>query len=188
LETWGRLELSICEALSAPLWRDECLFKLGESQWQTGDLEAGLQTCEQTRFRRNCAWHLVQYEVNATLQLPPVEAEGRILGFAASDSMPDAAFQFWLIRFREQAGDGLQLNELDCDGLEQPEACRDGIRRHVVSSLRTKSRRHLEELCGADPGERVRLKGDPAWAPGPITLEAEAQWVASHCETEAGTD
>jgi len=181
MENWSRLDPADCETMESALWRDECLFQLGERQWESGEVATGLETCEQTRFRRNCAWHLVQYEVLATLDQSAVEAEEKILGFADSDPMPDAAFQFWLIRFREQAGKGLQLNELNCEGLKQPEPCRAAIQRHVISSMQTQARRHLERICTSAIGERVTLKGEPAWFPGPVALEAEEQWVAEHC-------
>jgi len=181
MEKWNRLDPQDCEALESELWKHECLFQLGERQWQAGDVETGLHTCQQTRFRRNCGWHLVQYEVLDTLDLPAAEAEAQIRGFEDFEPMPDAALQFWIIRFRELAGEGRPPNEVDCGGLQNPEPCRAAIQRHVISTLQTQARRHHDELCAAAPGTRVTLRGEPAWTPGPVVEEAEDQWFSSRC-------
>jgi hypothetical protein len=181
MESWNRLDPADCESMESPLWRDECLFLLGERQLAAGDLALGLATCEQTRFRRNCAWHLVQDEVQATLELPAPEAEERILAFADATPIPDAAMQFWIIRFRERAGAGYALDEADCETLQDPIPCRAAVERHIHGILDARVKRKLAETCDAKPGERATLNGEPAWTVGEVSLRAEASWVETRC-------
>ena len=189
MEVWSRLEDSDCEIVESPLWHDECLFLLGERQWQGGDLALGLRTCEQSRFRRNCAWHLIQDEVQASIALPADEAEARIASFVEARAVPDAAMQFWTIRFREQAGEGMVLNAADCEGLRDAIACRAAVERHVLAILDAQSSRDMQAVCTAPRGGRATLNGQPAWIDDAVTGQAEALWVRTRCErtqTEAG--
>ena len=181
MEVWARLEPSDCEIVESTVWRDECIFLLGERQWQNGDLDGGLRTCEQSRFRRNCAWHLIQDEVQASLEMTAVEAEQRISGFVNARAVPDAGMQFWTIRFREQAGLGRVLDASDCEQLSEPIACRAAVERHVLTILDSQSTRDLPSVCAAEVGQRATLNGQPAWLMDAVTQQAEALWVRTRC-------
>ena len=181
MEIWSRLDPADCDQMGESLWRDECLFLLGERHWRAGDLKLGLETCEQTRFRRNCGWHLIQDEVQASLEMSAIEAEERIIPLADSKSIPDAALQFWVIRFTEQAGNGRIIDEQECDGLSHPEPCRSAIERRIKKVLDSAGRKQLDRVCEAKPGERATLRRQPAWRSGPLSLAVEQEWVDQHC-------
>ena len=181
MERFNLLDAGSCAVVKAPVWRDECLFLLAERQWRAGELEVGLATCLGTRFRRMCNWHLLQDEVEATLDAPASEAEARLIAYQAVARMPDGPQQFWLIRLRERAAQGIPVDEADCEGLHDPAGCLDGVRVHVRAQLEALGKANLAALCRKEAGARVMNGKQPAWRRGPVAAEAEDRWVADRC-------
>ncbi len=184
LEKHDRLSPQACGDISGPVWRDECRFLLAENQWAAGDGQVGLQTCMQTRFRRQCSWHLVRASALASLDSPPAEAEARLTMFEGVKAIPDAARQFWLIRFREENATGRPIDERHCEALVEPASCRMAVVEHVQHSLSAPTSGGKEDRCGRPAGARVHRKGVPLWTPGPIAMSAEARWVKERCPPE----
>lgn len=181
LESHDRLAEADCGELQDPVWHDECLFQLAERRRAAGDLAEAIRTCHRTRFSRPCAWHLLQDEVQASIDLPAPEAEARLQPFAAADPLPDAAFQFWMIRFREQGTRGRTVDEADCASLQDPSQCRRALQSHIHRMLEALGNLDLQKTCAREPGTRANVRGAPAWVLGSLALETERQWEAEFC-------
>ncbi|MDP6932836.1 MAG: hypothetical protein QGG40_07955 [Myxococcota bacterium] len=191
MEAHERLDETDCRTLDNDLWHDECFFLLAERQAASGGLAQGLDTCQTTAFARYCSWHLLQDEVQDSLQEPAAEAEARLTAFRETRTLPDAAFQFWTIRFREQAGDGRPLDERDCTGLEDSESCIHAVQAHIRKMLDARARAARKKssdttpsrpaVCELEPGSRVKIRQAPAWSSGPVAQAAESDWVRDHC-------
>lgn len=182
IEQHGRLTEQDCGAISDKKWYGECLFQLAERQAAAGDLALALSTCDRSSFGRACVWHLLQDEVQASLSDRPSIAEARIAEFRGARLIPDAPFQFWLTRFREQGGAGVMITEADCDELRDADPCRKAIEDHVRRSLELQWRANRASVCAAPPGERAMNHGKPAWSTeGHIAADAEARWARERC-------
>jgi hypothetical protein len=186
MERWESLEPALCAGLEDPLWADECRFQLAERQRAAGDLAAGLATCERTRFRRSCAWHLVQDEAESAADEELATAEARIPALMTSRAIPDAPLQFWLVRFREGSARGQVLDEAACGALLDPQSCEQAVWAWVRAMLDELGKRDPARLCDRPLGERVHnVEGEPAWRPGPIATGAEQRWVHERCAAGA---
>ena len=181
LERHHRLSPEDCGELTTQKWHAECLFQLAERQGRAGELSAALQTCASSLYARFCSWHLLQDQVQASLDDAPVVAEARLDGFAGVTVLPDAAFQFWMIRFREQATDGRSLDESDCHGLRERGECERAVVEYVRRKLDAISHGRMPAVCGGTPGRRAMAHGQPAWKAGPLATSAEDAWVAERC-------
>ncbi len=185
MERFERLQWADCETVERGLWVDECYFQMAERQRASGDLAGALRICENIRFARFCVWHLLQDEVEASLDEAPAVAEARLLPFVGSRALPDAAVQLWVIRFREAAGHGRVLDEADCATLQAPEPCQRAVNAHVRTILDSVSRSQRERLCAQELGKRAFVGTSPAWRLGPLTTAAESRWVFERCGAEA---
>mgnify|MGYP000312211730 CR=1 FL=1 len=185
-ERFARLDPADCDTVDGEVWQDECRFLMAERIGRTGDLDAALATCVTSRFRRHCAWHLLQDAAENTLHKPHAVAEQVLHGFMEVQALPDAPNQFWRIRWRELAGEGQTLDEAGCSGLLSEPGCRDALDRHVFDMLQVVARRDRAGICGKPAGQRVLHSGQPAWTLGPLTAAAEARWVTEHCSALAG--
>ena len=181
MERHGVLEEAECDAVQSDLWQDECRFLLAERLRASGDLTLAIDTCNRTRFARKCAWHLVQDEAQASVDEAPAVAEARIAPFLVSRPVPDAGLQFWIIRFREQAAAGQQIDERVCDEVVDRQTCVEGFFRHLASVLDALGRARLDEMCAAEVGARATTGGQTAWAEGPLARSAESRWAGTHC-------
>lgn len=181
IEAHDRLSEQDCAEITEAKWSSECLFQLAERQSHAGDLQLGLRTCERSTFGRACSWHLLQDEVQASMEERPSVAEDRIADFRGARLIPDAPFQFWLTRFREGAALGRTVDEADCDELKDADPCRKAVEDHVRRSLELQWRASRKSVCEAAPGQRAMSHGKPAWVSGHIAAEAEARWVNERC-------
>jgi len=185
-ERFARLDPADCDAVDGDVWRDECRFLMAERIGATGDLELALATCVTSRFRRHCAWHLLQDATEHTIDAPHAEAEAVLEGFMQVKALPDAPNQFWRIRWRELAGRGVRLDEAGCEGLRSRPGCRDALERQVFDMLQVVSRSDRAGVCATPEGQRVLHDGVPVWTLGPLTAAAEARWVGEHCAAKPG--
>ena len=186
MERWQRLNVDDCRTIARgppelSLWRDECMFQLAERMRARGDLDRALETCLDTRFARQCSWHLVQDEAEASLDEAPAVAERRIARFVAARRIPDAPVQFWAIRFRTAAAAGRLPDEAICNELAQPAPCRDAVESYVRTVLDAWLRGDPNLACGrvAPSSDTVELR--PAWVEGPYATAAAVDWRALHC-------
>ncbi len=181
MEKHGRLSEGDCAEITSQKWYAECMFLLAERQSKAGDLALALDTCDRSRYARFCTWHLVQDQVQATMSLSMAEAEGRIVAFKGARAIPDAPYQFWLTRFREQGGEGRPVDEHTCETLRDPGACYLAVEGHVRKTLDVLGRASLRTVCAAEPGRRAMSKGQPSWRMGPVATRVEERWVEERC-------
>ena len=180
-ERFERRSAGDCEAIEHAVWKDECRFLLAERLGVAGDLDLALDTCVTSRFRRHCAWHLLEDAVEATILLPDAEAESAVDRFAAHNVLPDAGFQFWRVRHRLQNANGVSLDERNCVGLRLEHDCTRALHMHVQTLLDELARRGPERVCAAEPGQRVKTRGVVSWVPGPLVVHSETEWVTRRC-------
>ncbi|MCB9777464.1 MAG: hypothetical protein H6742_02745 [Alphaproteobacteria bacterium] len=190
MERFDRLEAVDCDAMRADepalaLWRDECRFLLAERQRGAGALLEAVDTCQSTRFHRQCLWHLVQDEAEASLDESPLQAEARLGIFAGAHRIPDAAVQFWTIRTRTRAAKGVPPDERDCDSLADRESCIEGVRRYIRLTLDTRAR-HLDTSgCDEEHDVSGTLSGRRAWVDGPAARDTVRRWWELRCRAPA---
>lgn len=125
------------------------------------------------------------WRAEASLDEDAALAEGRLGPFSVSRPVPDAAIQFWMIRFREQVAAGRPIDEQDCAALQDPPSCERAVWASVKGLLDLRGRAGLNQACAAELGQRVTHKGAPSWRRGPLADGAEARWVADRCERGA---
>ncbi|RME22927.1 MAG: hypothetical protein D6798_14595 [Deltaproteobacteria bacterium] len=191
MERFDRLDAGECLALAEAepelaLWRDECVFQLAERLRARQRIEDALRLCLETRFSRECSWHLVRDEAEASIDEAPAIAELRLARFTGARRLPDAGLQFWMIRFRAQAARGVLPDERVCGQIVEPEACIEAFRRHIRQSLATLQRVHEDRACADDADVPDTLSPEPGWADGPIARATVAGWRARHCGRPAG--
>ena len=191
MERWESLDANDCRAIAQGppelvLWRDECMFQLAERLRAAGELDRALETCMDTRFSRQCSWHLVQDEAEASLAEAPTVAEARIARFAQAGRIPDAALQFWSIRLRSSAAAGALPDEAACAGLADPAPCQEAVRRYVRLVLDTRLRGDRALACGQVEAASGTVMQRPAWADGPLAAAAALEWHVAHCGRRPG--
>ncbi len=191
MERFSQLDEGECLALAQAepalaLWRDECVFQLAERLRARGRMDDALRLCLDTRFSRECAWHLVQDEAEASIGEPAAVAELRLERFAGARRLPDAALQFWMIRLRAQVSVGTLPDETVCGELAASEPCFEALRRHIRASLDGLHKLKQDRACpeGADPAGT--LSADAAWVDGPVARATVSEWRARHCGREPG--
>lgn len=184
-ERFDRRDEAACDHVDSPVWKDECTFLLAERLGAAGSTSEALTICVQSRFRRHCAWHLLQDAVEASVSSEDAEAERQIALFRGIDALPDVAFQFWRIRWTEQPEANLPIDERRCAGLRSQAPCESALQRYVQEQLEAAARLDRSRLCSTARGERVRFRGVPKWRRGPLTDEAEAAWESRACGQNA---
>jgi len=184
VERFERYELAECERIlgmepRTAMWRDECVFIVAEGLRQRGELGPALEACVQTRFARQCAWHLVEDEANASLAEEPPVAELRIERFRAARPIPDAAMQFWRIRFRSAAGQGQPPDERVCASLQAATPCLEAFDRGLIELLEARRARDPQQVC--PPAGAAGDTMDIAWARGPRADLLLESWRRDRC-------
>ena len=173
MDAWSAATPERCAEIAAHLWRDECTFLAAEQLWASGDHVASIAACEQTRFVRQCAWHLLQDEAEAAADLSPVDAERRmrpLLGAVAR--LPDAGMQFWALWFRLQARAGRPVDGEACASLEQGPLCLDGLDRYLHDVLSAQQRAG-RSVCDGKPVQ--------GWVYSVQVQDSVQRWLAHHC-------
>ncbi len=193
MEQWDQLDVGECHALAQAepgmaVWRDECVFQLAERMRARGRIDDALALCVDTRFARECAWHLVQDEAEASVTEHPEVAELRLSRFADAHRVPDAALQFWMIRFRAQAAADIVPDATACTYLERPEPCLEAFRRHVRLLLDAQARKHRERVCSPPDAGAATVEPLTGWVDGPVAAATVADWRARNCEPTQSPD
>jgi len=181
LERHGALSGAQCDRIEAPIWRDECHFLLAEQEILGGEVVGALARCGQTRFARNCGWHLVRTSVQASLDEAPDTLEPRLAPFRTAAALPDGERLFWFIRLMEHMGRGVAIDPATCGGIPSAAACLEGAERAIHDLLGTAARRDPKGFCAAEPGTRVRQRGELPWVDSAETRATEARFVALRC-------
>lgn len=170
-----------CDALSAGVWRDECLFRLAERVAADGDVAGGAAACHAMRYARECSFHLVRNAARTVLTEPVASAAPALAPWrTALHSAPDAARLFWRTYFREGMGK-TPADPTDC----LDEDCRSGAREAVYTALQAMSR--ADGFCDGE-GDAAALavvgKGEgrrEMWADTPLTSAWVREWRDVEC-------
>lgn len=178
MERGAGLQGEDCLTLTQPLWADECRFRLAEKQAERGDLNGGIHTCMGTRFGRECSFHLVRAQAQASAAESAVQAAARLPSVSGSVFTPDYARLFWRERFRAAQGAGRPADAGDCAAAAQPQPCLDAWSELWSAALKALTPQRLCERLAA--GQAVLTLSDevPAFVP----LPEEAQRLAQSCE------
>lgn len=189
MERFSTLDPEECRALQKDepemaVWRDECMFQLAERLRGLGRFDEAMVACLDTRFARECFWHLVQDEAEASLDEAGPVAEARIARFRAAGPIPDAALQFWAARFRAEAEAGRVPGEEICTTLQDPAPCHEGLRRFVRSRLDGQLRLDALRACAATAQGPGSVPVAFGWVPGPVADASVARWHERHCAQE----
>lgn len=173
MERWALLDPEGCTEIEDPLWRDECRFTLSERLWAAERHAEGLALCQQTRFARQCGYHLLQREVEAAADIgDPRAAEARLIPFGTTDTrVPDAPLLFWSLWFRRQARLERPIHEQDCADLQRPRACLRGMERYLHEILSAQTR----------AGEGCEAPLPKTWVEGPHLQASVARWKTQRC-------
>lgn len=124
-----------CQALTDPLWQDECTFQRAEHLALT-ELRAGLDACHTSRFARECSFHLIRSQARQLSSAAPLEAEARLGDLTNIPRAPDAAvlfFEEWHIAGRL---DGVDARPERCTVLVDERPCVEALRRISHKTLR----------------------------------------------------
>lgn len=173
MEAWKQADPASCATVADPLWRDECTFLAAEQLFRSGEHDAANAACRQTRFARQCTWHLLQDTAEAAQDLSPAEAEAKMQPFlSANFRLPDAGMQFWSLWFRLQARAKRPIDGAACIGLTQVPACDAGLDHYLNAVLEARDRAGTD-VCAAPLEE--------GWVDGPRVSATVARWVSRNC-------
>jgi hypothetical protein len=119
--------LKDCEQIESERWRNECIFVLAERQ-STSDLPGAVALCEQSRYARECLFHLIRDVAQTKTDLAADQAEGFIEPFVGVTRVPDSAALFWKewVRYKVRTMDQAVPEGL-CEGLVDVESCTAGV-------------------------------------------------------------
>ncbi|MCB9758241.1 MAG: hypothetical protein H6739_00235 [Alphaproteobacteria bacterium] len=123
IEARGALSAAACAQVPAGLWREECLFLTAEAVLADGHLEAAMAGCRDTRFARECSFHLIRAEAQAAALLDPAEAAAQLASLPVTVVAPDAARLFWREWLRARQSAGRSVDPAACRALPDPAPC-----------------------------------------------------------------
>jgi len=102
MEALHRRDPADCQRLEPGIWKEECMFLYAERAASDGHLREAFQSCNQTRFGRECSYHLIRQGVRSVLALPPAEAGNLLLAYQDLPWAPDAEWLFWKTYWRQR--------------------------------------------------------------------------------------
>jgi hypothetical protein len=181
MEAQGRLEASDCQVVPEGLWRDECVFLYAERQARAGDLGEAMHTCEQTRFGRECSFHLIREGSRAVLDKPVAEAAAATGAYTGMKLAPDAERLFWKSWFRERLQKKKEVDPRDCPTA----SCFEGAREAVLSSLNGLARAGALDPC-TGPLPDGTSNGRRLWVDHPIVWPWVMEFVEGECARREG--
>lgn len=119
--------LEDCQSISSERWRNECVFVLAE-RMGAEDVDGAIALCAESRFVRECLFHLIQDKAQAVGELEPVQAQRAIEPFSGVKRVPDAATLFWKewVNHQVRTLDRAVPSTL-CQGLEDSQSCKAGL-------------------------------------------------------------
>lgn len=152
MESRSVLDPMACEAIDVPHWRDECVFLAAERLRADGQIEPAIAACQDTRFGRECTFHLIRDEAEQRAALPAVDAQQGLVLFSDNERAPDAARIFWQEWFEARTELELASNPADCVGLDTREGCEEGLRRAWRQRVRgVPTKKRCERVASGAP-------------------------------------
>jgi len=131
-----------CHELPA-LWRDECVFSSAEALAST-DLPAAIDACHDSRFARECSFHLIRDQARSVAADDAAAASTVAATLSDIPRAPDARFLFWQEWFVAGRAEGIVASPDRCEGASDPLDCVDGLRRLGFQTVRGLG---LERAC-----------------------------------------
>jgi len=122
----ARDALNDCGTIASPIWAEECLFLQGERLRLEGRLEEAIVACEQTRFARECTFHLVRDEARAVSSESLLTAKDRLDSLPTMRRAPDVEPMFWRQWFIARRLEGEVVDRRVCEVLADPRPCYEG--------------------------------------------------------------
>lgn len=177
MERLDRLERADCALVEDPLWADECVFLFAERAARAGDLNQAFDACNETRFRRECSYHLIREAARAVLEVPAAEAAGRIAPYTSLPGAPDAPKLFWRAWHRERLAEHIPLDPGAC-GTDA--VCVAAARETLLTTLSAMSTGRAEGLCGEPEPTGVTPSGRVTW----VDSETTRGWVHHFVEND----
>ena len=159
----ARGEEGSCDVVTDPVWRDECLFLEGERLRKQGKVEEAFRACEQTRFGRECSYHIVRDEARAVVNEPIEAAEEHFNSLPWGKRVPDSDSMFWESWFTHRRYLEMPVDRRSCDALKRRTPCQEGADRTFDEAALGAQRK---PLCAAlEAGEPPILldDGSPAF-------------------------
>lgn len=157
-------DLEACKALEVVLWRDECVFSAAEAM-AAEDLRAAVDACHDSRFARECSFHLIRDRARTVATVDAATASSLAATLGDIRRAPDALFLFWQEWFVAGRQAGLAANPARCEGASDPLDCIEGLRRLAHQTARSLGpevfcRRLAEGDLAADldPGPQIRAE------------------------------
>lgn len=152
METRAVLEPDACEVIDVAHWRDECVFLAAERLRADGQIDRAIAACQDTRFGRECTFHLIRDEAEHRAALTASEAERGLAQFSDNERAPDAPRIFWQEWFEARTELELASSPADCQGLETQDGCQEGLRRAWRQRVRgVPSRQRCQRLADGEP-------------------------------------
>ncbi len=178
MERLGRLERADCALVADPLWNDECVFLYAERAARAGDLADAFAACNETRFRRECSYHLIREAARTVLDRPAAEAATRIAPYTSLPGAPDAPRLFWRAWHRERLAEHFPIDPAACG---DDATCVAGARETILVTLTAMSTARPEGLCGVPEPSGVTPSGRVTWVESPQTRTWVHHFVENDC-------
>ncbi|MCB9741885.1 MAG: hypothetical protein H6741_23545 [Alphaproteobacteria bacterium] len=176
LEARGRLEPEDCAAVPAGRWREECWFLLAERMAAAGQLAEAVALCQQTRFSRECSFHLLRTQAQEAPSA--ADAEARLAVFQGAWPVPDAEQLYWQEWFRARQAEGQPVDMAVCAALERGEACAGAVKRLWEAASRALTPQRLCEALAEGRAPLTLRGGAPAFVLDAGLIEA----ASGRCE------
>ncbi len=178
MERLGRLDRDDCAIVADPLWNDECVFLYAERAARAGDLADAFSACGQTRFRRECSYHLIREAARTVLDRPATEAGSRIAPYTTLPGAPDAPKLFWRAWHRERLAAQIPIDPAACGA---DAVCVHGARETILVTLTAMSTSRPEGLCGVPEPTGTTPSGRVTWVDTDLTRDWVHRFVHNDC-------
>lgn len=181
MEALDRHERADCDALSPGMWRDECIFLYAEREQRAGDLPSAFAACEETRFARECSYHLIRTAAHAVVDASIGEVAAAVEPYRVLKAAPDAPALLWKAWVQERSKRGDTLDAGPCPD----DLCRDAVREVLFQRLNGLFLADPATWCvvndGGLPTAPKTGSGAVAWADTPEMQELATRWLRGNC-------
>lgn len=170
------LDRSVCDALPGGLWHDECLFQYAERAAKADKLPDAIAACNDTRFGRECSFHLLRDAAEAMWSDPMDKVTGFVKTWPSMERAPDAGRLFWRTWHRKRLVERLPVDPTGCPG----DDCLLGARDVIYQSLNGVAKARGPDFCLNPPfdgwvGEREM------WVHNATTSAWFQEWATTEC-------
>lgn len=170
------LDRSVCDGLPGGVWHDECIFQYAERAAKAGQLPDAIAACNDTRFGRECSFHLLRDAAEAMWEDPMEKVTAFVKTWPSMDRAPDAGRLFWRTWHRKRLVERLPVDPTGCPN----DDCLLGARDVIYQSLNGVAKARGADFCLNPPfdgwvGEREM------WAYNDTTHAWFQEWATTEC-------